>query len=195
VLLGRAARKPTICLLTLAALAPNLLGCAAGSVQRQASATQSLNQIGLTRYSASSRATAATIEGPTLAGGQFSLSGVLGDVVVVNVWASWCGPCRAESPALARASAHFAGRPVRFVGIDEQDGIAQAKAFVAATGAAYPDLVDSEGKVLARLRVLPQAAVPSTLVLDRRGRIADRVIGPVTEAQITSLVSAVLAEP
>jgi thiol-disulfide isomerase/thioredoxin len=195
VLLGRAARNRTICLLFLAALTPNLLGCAAASVQRQASATASLNQIGLTHYAASSRATAATIDGATLSGGQFTLSSVRGDVVVVNVWASWCGPCRAESPALARASAHFAGQPVRFVGIDEQDGSAQAKAFVAATGAAYPDLVDSEGKVLARLRVLPQAAVPSTLVLDREGRIADRVIGPVTEAQITSLVSSVLAEP
>jgi thiol-disulfide isomerase/thioredoxin len=194
VLLGRASRRRTICLLALAALTSNLLGCAAASVQRQASATQSLNQIGLTRYPASSRAMAAMIEGPTLAGGQFSLGGVLGDVVVVNVWASWCGPCRAESPALARASAHFAGQPVRFVGIDEQDGIAQAKAFVAGTGATYPDLVDSEGKVLTRLRVLPQAAVPSTLVLDREGRIADRVIGPVTEAQITTLVSSVLAE-
>jgi thiol-disulfide isomerase/thioredoxin len=195
VLLARASRNATICLLVLAGLTPSLLGCAAPSVQRQASATQSLNQIGLTHYAATSRAMAATIDGPTLVGGQFTLSSVLGDIVVVNVWASWCGPCRAESPALARASAHFAAQPVRFVGIDEQDGTAQAKAFVSSTGAAYPDLVDSEGQVLARLRVLPQAAVPSTLVLDRQGRIADRVIGPVTEAEITALVSAVLAEP
>jgi thiol-disulfide isomerase/thioredoxin len=194
VLLGRAARRRTVALLALAGLTPILLGCADASVQRQASAAQSLDQVGLTHYAASSRAMAATIDGPTLAGAQFTLSSVIGDVVVVNVWASWCGPCRAESPALARASAHFAGQPVRFVGVDEQDGSEQAKAFVTSTGATYPVLVDSEGKLLARLRVLPQAAVPSTLVLDRRGRIADRVIGPVTEAQITSLVSAVLAK-
>jgi peroxiredoxin len=88
---------------------------------------------------------------------------------------------------------HFAGQPVRFVGIDEQDATAPAKKFVAATGATYPDLVDSAGTLLAMLPVLPQTAVPSTLVVDRTGRIADRVIGPVSESEITGLVDAALS--
>ena len=184
----------TACVLVLAALTTMVAGCAAQSVQQQSNASKSLDLVGLTHYDKASRPAAAMIAGPTLAGDQFTLSSVRGDVVVVNVWASWCGPCRAESPALARAFGHFAGQPVHFVGIDEQDGVRQAKDFVASIGGPYPNLADGDGRLLLRLRLLPQAAVPSTLVLDRTGRVADRIIGPVTQAQITALVGAVLTE-
>ncbi len=115
-------------------------------------------------------------------------------MVVLNVWASWCGPCRSESPALARTAAAFSGRPVRFIGIDEQDDKRLATKFIATTGAHYPNLVDEHGQVLGELTLLPQAGVPSTLVLDRHGRIADRFIGLVTGAEITSAVTALLKE-
>ena len=171
-----------------------LTGCAAAGVRQQAIEAQQLNQVGLTSYGPGSRQNAPALSGVTLNGPQFSLSSALGKVVVINVWASWCDPCRAESPALARAAQHFAGQPVQFVGIDERDGNTQARAFVAATGIAYPNLVDGDGTLLGRLRVLPQAAVPSTLVLDRQGRVADRVIGAVTQTEIQSLVAALLKQ-
>lgn len=183
------------CALVVAVLSTLASACAAGSVQAQVTAAQSVNRVGLTRYAQGSRPPMPPIAGSTLSDGHFAISSTRGTVVVINVWASWCRPCRVESPALARASAHFAGQPVRFVGIDEQDTAAPAKKFVASTGAAYPNLVDSAGTLLAMLTVLPQAAVPSTLVVDRSGRIADRVIGPVTQSQITRLVNAALSRP
>jgi thiol-disulfide isomerase/thioredoxin len=168
--------------------------CAAPSVQGKATGSQGVDQLGLTRFTIASRPGAPTINATTLTGDRFTLTSTLGNVVVLNVWASWCGPCRSESPALARASAAFSGQPVRFIGIAEQDSNRQANKFVAATGAMYPNLVDRTGKLLSQLRLLPQAGVPSTLVLDRHGRIADRVIGPVTGTEITSLVRALLEE-
>lgn len=180
--------------LLIVALAPVLTGCAAASVRQQALEAQQLNQVGLTSYGAGSRQAAPALSGTTLDGSQFTLSSTLGKVVVINVWASWCTPCRTESPALARAAKHFAGQPVQFLGIDERDGTTQARAFVTAVGVPYPSLVDSDGTLLGRLRVLPQAAVPSTLILDRQGRIADRVIGAVTQPQIEGLITGLLKQ-
>lgn len=191
--MARFAGSRVVCALAVAVLPLLVSACAAASVRAQATAAQSVDRIGLTRYVGGSRPPVPAIAGATLRGGKFTMSATRGSVVVINVWASWCRPCRRESPALARASAHFAGQPVRFVGIDEQDATAPAKKFIAATGATYPDLVDRAGTLLARLTVLPQAAVPSTLVVDRTGRIADRVIGPVSEPEITRLVDAALS--
>jgi thiol-disulfide isomerase/thioredoxin len=181
------------CALAVALLSTVVSACAAASVRTQPTAAQSVNRVGLTRYPEGSRPATPPIAGSTLTGGHFAMSRTKGSVVVINIWASWCRPCRVESPALARASAHFAGRPVRFIGIDEQDATASAKKFVASTGTTYPDLVDSAGRLLAMFTMLPQSAVPSTLVVDRAGRIADRVIGPVHESEINRLVDAALS--
>ena len=185
---GWARRALTVALVGLVA------GCAAAAVPRAATGSAPPEQVGLTQYSASSRQLAPALSGLTLSGSHFALDSVRGEVVVVNVWASWCGPCRAESPDLARAAAQLAGQPVRFIGIDETDNSAQAAAFVAATGANYPNLVDGHGSLLGQLHVLPQAAIPSTVILDRRGRIADRVIGAVTQAEVQKLVAVLLQE-
>jgi thiol-disulfide isomerase/thioredoxin len=184
-------------LLAAAALVPATLsasGCAATSVQRNAASAQGVEQVGLTQFAVAKRPGAPHLSASTLTGAPFSLSSTLGNVVVLNVWASWCGPCRSESPALARAAASFSGRAVKFIGIDEQDDNRQAKKFLATAGTHYPNLVDNHGQLLSQLRLLPQAGVPSTLVLDGHGRIADRFIGPVTGAEITSVVVALLRE-
>jgi thiol-disulfide isomerase/thioredoxin len=176
------------------AVSTGLGGCAAASVQRSASASQGASQLGLTQYPQSQRPAAPAISGTTLTGGKFALTSTLGNVVVLNVWASWCGPCRSESPDLARVSASFSHEPVRFIGVDEQDDSRSARKFAASTGATYPNVIDTAGQLLSRLRLLPRAGVPSTLILDRHGRVADRVIGPVTAAEITSAVRALLIE-
>jgi thiol-disulfide isomerase/thioredoxin len=103
-----------------------------------------------------------------------------GSPLVVNVWASWCSPCRDEVPLLARA----ARQGVRVLGIDERDSAAQARHFARSHGVTYPSLSDSDGRVLAGLRVLPQAGIPSTLVVDAAGRMVARVVGPLTSRSL-----------
>jgi len=121
------------------------------------------------------RSPAPQLRGTTLAGDDLDLADQLGHgPVAVNVWASWCGPCRREMPVLARASTHL-----RVIGIDERDDHDSARAFAASRGATYPSLSDADGALLAGLDMLPQDAVPSTLFLDDRGRVAARVVGPV----------------
>ncbi|MDQ1625240.1 MAG: hypothetical protein QOJ49_738 [Actinomycetota bacterium] len=118
----------------------------------------------------------------------------LGKIVFVNVWASWCAPCREESPMLARSARALAPRGVRFLGLDEEDQPQSARAFVRSTGSTYPHLVDDEGTLLRKLRMLPQGGIPSTLVIDRHGLVAARVIGKVTATEIRRIVGVLEAE-
>lgn len=171
-----------------------LSGCTVGTSLSAGDLTRSLESPGLSRIAPADRHLAPDLSGTTLAGSQFALDDVAGNVVVVNVWASWCEPCRTESPVLARMARQLAGQQVRFVGIDETDTMTAAKAFVASVGASYPQLVDPEGALLGRLSLLPQKGIPSTLILDRHHRMAARVIGPITGEQIKTLVTELVRE-
>lgn len=136
---------------------------------------------GLTRYLPGQRATAPTLQGTTLDGQPWSLASQAGQVVVINVWGSWCGPCRLETPDLVRLARESRSRGVRFAGIDTRDNPAAAQAFVRAFQVPYPSLADPDGQVLLTYRaVIPTSVVPSTVVIDRQGQVAARVIGPVT---------------
>jgi thiol-disulfide isomerase/thioredoxin len=116
------------------------------------------------------------------------------DIVVLDAWASWCGPCKAETPALVKVENSVAASGVDFVGIDEGDDPASARTFLRSVGSDYPNLIDADGRLLARLTMLPPA-LPSSLVLDRKGRIAARVVGPTTAAEVTEILRQVLAGP
>ena len=135
------------------------------------------------------------LAGPTLDGGRFRLGEHRGEVVVVNVWGSWCPPCIAEAPGLQRAWETLRGQGVQFVGIDVNDNRAAALAHERRFGVTYPSIEDETGRLLLALRgTLPPRAVPSTLVLDRRGRVAARVLGRVEESTLRALVQDTLAE-
>lgn len=89
---------------------------------------------------------------------------------------------------LARSATALAAEGVQFVGLDEQDLVPAARAFVRSTGSTYPHLVDKDGLLLVKLRMLPQMGIPSTLVIDRHGRVAARVIGAVTASDIHRII-------
>jgi len=141
------------------------------------------------------RVAAPELEGPTLDGANLSLADFAGDVVVLNLWASWCGPCRAEAPALQQVSVDQAKQGVQFVGINSRDQQAAAVAFEKNFGITYPSLVDETGELqLAFHDSVPASSIPWTLVIDRDGLIAARVLGPTTYSQLTDLVDEVASE-
>jgi thiol-disulfide isomerase/thioredoxin len=168
-------------------------GCGEASTSSAGDALQ-VGSPGSSLIATSDRRLAPNLRGTTIGGSKFALGDVAGDLIIVNIWASWCEPCRTESPVLARLERELAAKKVRFVGIDEMDTTTSATRFVASTGARYPQLVDSDGALLRQLPLLPQKGIPSTLILDRHHRMAARVIGPVTGVEIQTLISELLHE-
>ncbi|RAY15477.1 TlpA family protein disulfide reductase [Actinomadura craniellae] len=134
------------------------------------------------------------VSGSTLEDRPLNLADLRGKVVVVNFWASWCAPCRGEAPTLEKIYAEQKPRGVEFVGIDIKDGKEPARAFQRGFKVTYPSLFDPDGRLTLAFRDVPPNAVPSTLVLDRQGRVAVRIIGPTTYSALTPLLTRVTAE-
>ncbi|KGM12760.1 TlpA family protein disulfide reductase [Cellulomonas carbonis] len=150
----------------------------------------------VTEYAPEDRGEPVTLSGTGLTGEAIDIAAWRGDVVVINVWGSWCAPCREEAPILAATSAAYADQGVRFVGVNVRDNPAAAIAFEESYGIIYPSIDDRNGKALLSLADhLPGAGVPVTLLLDRDGRPAARVLGAVQESTLTALLDTVLAEP
>jgi thiol-disulfide isomerase/thioredoxin len=144
---------------------------------------------------AARRGAGPTLSGTTLDGASLDVTSLRGGVVVVNVWGSWCAPCKAEQPALERVAQATRSRGVHFVGVDiREPGRTPAQRHVARFAVSYPSLWDPSAKLLTRFAVVPKAT-PSTYLLDPDGRIAAYVFGPVDEASLTDLLDRVLAEP
>lgn len=147
-----------------------------------------------TFYQPGSRPQAPAVTGKTLTGQRFSLAAQRGHVVVLNFWGSWCAPCRQEAPRLAALSRHFQGADVRFFGVDIRDSVPTAQAFDQTFGITYPSINDPADEVaLAFHSTLPPDGIPSTLVIDRSGRIAARVVGEVSYSGLQALIDQVLA--
>jgi thiol-disulfide isomerase/thioredoxin len=143
----------------------------------------------------SERVPAPELTGTTLDGQTFTLRDHLGDVVVVNVWASWCAPCRAEAPVLADLARELADQGVQFVGLDTRDSDAAARAFVDRFGIDYPNVVDTDGQLqLLFSDTLPPQAIPSTLVIDAEGRVAGRALGKVSSSSLRGMIEPLLGE-
>lgn len=146
-------------------------------------------------YPSEDRFEVTPIEGRMLDGSQFDSRDHLGTVVVYNVWGSWCGPCIKEAPELAEVARKTAD-DVQFVGLNVRDNESAARAFERDHDVPYASIVseDSDKAILAFGGAMTAAAVPATVIVDRDGRIAARVVGPVTAPTLTALLEPVIAE-
>lgn len=126
-----------------------------------------------------------TVSGTTLEGEQVSLDQYAGKVVVINVWGSWCPPCRSEADDLVVAAEELMPTGVVFLGINTRDNSAEtALAFEKARNVPYPSIFDPGGKnLLAFYGTLSPNAIPSTVVIDAQGRVAASIIGELTSAR------------
>jgi thiol-disulfide isomerase/thioredoxin len=135
------------------------------------------------------------LTGTTLGNKQWSSQDVVGKVAVLNLWASWCPPCETEAPDLKKAAEEIAAakKPVAFMGINYRDNPDSGRSTAARWGIPFPSLDDPAGTTILALQG-KVTSPPTTLVLDRTGRIAARVSGPVTASTLSGLVDDVLAE-
>mgnify|MGYP000867875833 CR=1 FL=1 len=136
-----------------------------------------------------SRVKAPELSGMTLTGVNYTREP--GKVAVVNVWASWCSPCRAEAPTLVALSEKYPD--VQFIGILTRDNPVNAEAFSRKRGTPYPTLID-DSILIGFSKSLPANAIPTTVIIDRNGKVASRVSGVVTVASLTQLIEEVRAE-
>jgi thiol-disulfide isomerase/thioredoxin len=165
-----------------------LTGCSNGGAS-QAEESFISGDGAVTFIKKSDRIKAPKISGMTLMGTDYNFDG--GKVAVVNVWASWCSPCRAEEPALSALARKYSD--VEFIGILTRDNPVNAEAFSRKRNIPYPTLIDDSILVGFR-KSLPANAIPSTVVIDETGKVAARISGAVTVASLTDLIERVSAE-
>ena len=127
---------------------------------------------------------------PTLDGGQWSLKENAGRVVVLNFWATWCEPCRTEVPYLIKLRGELGGKGLSVAGVTLDEGTDVVKKFVAEYKVDYPILVPPAGSPWTKLE-----NTPTTLVIDREGRLAQKYIGAVSEEELRRDIEKLLAEP
>ncbi|NGO12404.1 TlpA family protein disulfide reductase [Streptomyces sp. HC44] len=152
---------------------------------------------GIATVEAGDRAPAPELSGKTIDGKQLDVADYKGDIVVLNVWGSWCAPCRAEAKNLVTVSEDLKDQGVQFVGINTRDtGTSPARAFEKSYGVTYPSLYDPTGKLLLRFKkgTLNPQAIPSTIVIDREGRIASRTLQALSEEKLRKMLKPILAE-
>lgn len=128
---------------------------------------------------------------PDLAGRTQALQQWRGKVLVVNFWAPWCPPCRAEMPGFVELQRDYGQRGLQFVGIalDREDKVRE---FVAATGVDYPILMGTAAPDLGRAAGNRTGGLPFTLVLDRQGRVAATLAGGIERTRLESLIAPLL---
>ena len=140
---------------------------------------------GITLLTTSERKDPGTISGTTLEGDKLSLEQYAGKVVVLNVWGSWCSPCRKEARPLAAAARELQAKGVVFVGVNTKDSSPdQGLAFERRYDVPYTSFFDPAGRTLLAFHgTLYPSAIPSTVVLDKQGKVAASILGPIPSQQ------------
>jgi peroxiredoxin len=143
---------------------------------------------------AAERAGAPEFTGTLLDGSDFSSTDLAGDVAVLNFWGSWCAPCRVESPQFQQVYTEVADSGVQFLGVNVKDTEQLAGAFLASKGITFPSLYDPKGQVALAFRDYPANAIPSTIVLDRDGRVAAVYTGEVRQDDLRAVLEQLTGE-
>lgn len=172
-------------------LAVGLAACSADPLAEQYRAGDNkgfiaANGFQVKEIAAADRSDPVVFEGKTETGATVSSADYAGEVLVVNFWYAACGPCRAEAPQLEKAFSSFTGEAVSFLGVNTSDAPETAAAFASDYSIGYPSLIAAtDGAIkLAFADKTPINATPTTLVLDKEGRVAARVIGQLEDASI-----------
>jgi thiol-disulfide isomerase/thioredoxin len=179
-----------------------VLGASACSASSAATSDQQTNYIALngagvvTTYAVGHRKVAPQVSGSDLDGKPLTLASYAGKVIVLNFWASWCPPCRSEAPALEQVATDTHASGVQFVGVDiRENGASDGVNFVTTHHIDYPSFSDQSSRIALDFRTTGVESPPTTIVIDRQGRIAARGLGEMTYTQLLSVVQKVAAEP
>ncbi|MEU9479199.1 TlpA disulfide reductase family protein [Streptomyces sp. NPDC048191] len=181
-----------------AALALTLSACGKGGTSGGGGNTNFVTgNNGIDTVPAGKRTAAPDLSGKTIDGRTLNVADYKGHVVVVNVWGSWCGPCREEAQYFSKVSKQYEGDGVRFVGINTRDtSTTPAVAFEKEHGITYPSLYDPTGKLMLRFKrgTLNPQLIPSTLVIDKQGKVAARALEALDDTALLKMLKPVLAE-
>lgn len=193
-------KRPIAVIAAALTVATLLAGCASDPLAQDYLKGGTKNYIsgsGITEVAVADRGKPITFSGTTDAGTTLSRSDFNGQVLVVNFWYAACPPCRAEAPDLKALSEKYDGKGASFLGVNVYDSADTSLAFSRKFSIGYPSLLDSKtGDVrLAFAGDISPSAVPTTFVLDKKGRIAARIVGQVQERSILdTIIAGVLAE-
>lgn len=143
------------------------------------------------------RGTVGDLSGNSLTepGTTISLARYPDHVVVLNIWGSWCGPCRSEAADLVRVARETMDQRVQFVGIDVRDSQQAGADFARDFGLTYPSIFDPPGRTLFALKGIPRSVVPLTIVLDRQHRVAAVFLHAVHAGDLLPVVQRIAQEP
>lgn len=181
-------------------MALSLAGCTSDPLAEQFRSGDSKNYIAgdgtVTEFAVAERPGYLPFTGRTESGLELDSANFAGQVVVLNWWYSACAPCRAEAPDLQALNEEFADQGVQFVGVNVRDSADTALAFDRKFGITFPSVMDAQtGSVsLAFQGVVSPQAVPTTIVLDREGRVASRILGRIDQSILRTLIKTVVAE-
>jgi peroxiredoxin len=145
-------------------------------------------------YAADRRVPAPNIEGESLTGGVINIRDFSGQVVVLNYWASWCPPCRAEQANLNAVYDATHAKGVAFLGINIRDDNSAAQAFARVAHVPYASIVDEPGSTALEFDPRLPATPPTTVIIDRQGRVAAKILGGSTTGILQPLVEQFAAE-
>ncbi|MGW7365961.1 TlpA family protein disulfide reductase [Streptomyces sp. NPDC054841] len=155
------------------------------------------NTGGISTAAKGKRTDAPALAGKDLTGKPLDLADYKGKIVVLNLWGSWCTPCRAEAPYLAKVAKDTKGKGVEFIGINTRDSqTGPALAFEEEFGIGYPSFHDPIGKLILKFpkgSLNPQA-IPTTIVVDREGKLAARALTALDDKQLHSMIDPLMAE-